>query len=1064
MNMKVYKYIFKKDRTSINFKCLSIVMFLVFCFSLNVEGALNKGKAKTVTGLVRDAHTKEPISAASISVINGKASATTNEKGVFKIDVAFATAFLHVTAFEYNVREIPVQGSDSIVIDLYSDKFSNYYKEIDALSGSVNNSILPSSAKEVSDLSKSQANSADEVIQSELGGDVRSISRSGLAGIGASLFIRGLNSLNINAQPLFVVDGVILDNLYDVVSVHDGFFSNPLDNIDVNDIESITVMKDGTSMYGSKAANGVVLVKTKRAKDMVTKISVNMLTGITSIPNTIPVMNASDYKTYVTDIVGTSGLTNTQISQLPYLNDNPARSTYNVYHNTTNWNNQIYQTGLTNNYSINVSGGDEKALYYFSMGYTDNNGVVKSTDMQRYNLRWNADVNLSKLITMSINTCYSNITRKLVDDGVNNYTSPTWLSLIKSPFLSPNTFTSLGEKTTGYAFTDVFNVGNPSAIIDFSNNTLNQNCFNIGLKPVLHFSPVFSLSEQFNYNLNKTTENYYRPYLYSTPMFILGIGDSYNERINQVMRNNSLFSDTRLNFVKQFNRYNRLSAFIGTRYLFDYYESDYIDGHNSLSNSSTDLVGSFSNLYTTGINDLTKSISNYANIDYSYDNRYLLNMAMSVDGSTRFGNETQGGFSLFGHSWGVFPSINGAWVISSEKFMKDIHFINLLKLRAGYGITGNDDIKDYQTMTYFSSIRLQDISNGMILSNIANPKIQWETTGRYNAGIDASLFNERLFLSVDIFKSLTNNLLVRKQFQDVAGLDYYWTNEGSLTNNGYEISVNSKLMNYKNFKWELGFNIGHYINKITSLPNGNFTTSVYDGEILSAVGDAAGMFYGYKTKGVFATAAAAATANLRILNIDGSYSKFGAGDVIFDDKNKDGIIDEKDKQVIGNPNPKFYGSFTNKFTYKKFTLTALFTYSYGNDVYDYQRSLLEAGQDYSNQSTEMLNRWTTEGQVTTQPKAVFGDPMGNSRFSDRWIEDGSYLRLKTLSLSYNIPFKVNFIESINVWISANNLFTLTKYLGADPEFSTQNSVLFQGVDAGLLPLSKSYFIGLKLNL
>jgi TonB-linked SusC/RagA family outer membrane protein len=503
--------------------------------------------------------------------------------------------------------------------------------------------------------------------------------------------------------------------------------------------------------------------------------------------------------------------------------------------------------------------------------------------------------------------------------------------------------------------------------------------------------------------------------------------------------------------------------------VFDYYESDYVEGHNSMSNSSINLMGAFKYLHTNGVNNYTKSLSHYINVDYSLKNRYFLNMVMSVDGSSRFGNETTGGLSLFGHSWGVFPSINGAWLISSEKFMANVPSINTFKFRAGYGVTGNDDIKDYQTQAYFSTIRYENVFNGMILSNIANPKIQWETTGRANLGLDMGLLNNRLSLSIDVYSSTTKNLLVLKQFQDVAGLDAYWSNEGEMSNKGIEFSVNAKLLNLNNLHWELGLSVGHYVNNITKLPNGEFTTSVYGGQVLSREGSPAGVFYGYKTHGVFATEVDAVNSGLKIKNTNGTYSSFGAGDVFFEDVAdahglKDGIIDAKDRQIIGNPNPKLYGTINNKFTYKKLTLSTLFTYSYGNQIYNYQRSQLEAGTDYSNQSLAMMSRWTSEGQITSQPKAVYADPMGNSSFSDRWIEDGSYIRLKTLSLSYNIPIKSTFIEGINVWVSANNVFTVTHYLGADPEFSSQNSVLFQGVDAGLVPMSRSYYVGLKLNL
>ena len=1050
-------------------RSLSTMLFFIFCFSFQtvVKAENKKSKIESshlLIGLVRDAHSKKPINAVQIKTSNGDASATTNESGVFKLKMNSSNGLLNVSAYNYNVREIAVQGKDSVVIELYGDDYNNYYKQIESTNGSIDNIETTASIKGVNEVKNSTAVTADELLQTELGGDVRAVSRSGVSGMGASLFIRGLNSLNLNAQPLFVVDGVVWNNLYDVTSIHEGFFSNPLDLIDVNDIESISVMKDGTSLYGSKASNGVILIKTKRGTSTVTKINLNIVTGMTTIPKTIPVMNGDAYKTYVTELLGTTGMTNSAISQLPYLNDNPARSTYNLYHNNTNWLDQVYQNGVSKSYSINVNGGDDRALYYLTLGYMGNSGVVKSTDLERYNLRLNADINLVKNIKLGVNVGFSRINRTLLDDGVDNTTSPTWLALIKSPFVSPYNFTSLGTKTSEFTYSDIFNIGNPGGIINYSNNTSKQNSFNITLKPTFQLSPTLLLSEQFDYNIDKTNEDYYRPFLYTAPVFIMGIGTTENERESQVNRNTSLFSDTRLNFVKQFDKENRLNIFLGTRYITDYYESDYIDGYNSGSNSTVNLPGSFTNLQTYGINNLTRSISNYLNADYSYANRYFLNAVVSIDASSRFGNETEGGFSLFGHSWGVFPSLNGAWLISSEKFMKNIPVINLLKVRAGYGITGNDNIPDYQTQAYFSAIRFSDVANGVILSNLANPKIQWETTSRSNLGVDVGLFNDRLNLSVDVFSSNTSNLLTLKQFQDVAGLDAYLSNEGKLSNNGIEISANAKLVNLSNFHWEFGMSVGHYINKITELPNGNFITPVYGGEVLTAVGNPAGLFYGYKTLGVFATEAQATASNLKMQNSNGSYTSFGAGDVIFKDVNNDGIIDAKDKQIIGNPNPKLYGTFSNKFTYKRMTLSAMFTYSYGNDVYDYQRSQLEAGTDYSNQSTTMLSRWVTEGQITTQPKAVYGDPMNNARFSDRWIEDGSYLRLKTIMLSYNIPIKSNFIEGVNVWISANNVFTITKYLGPDPEFSAQNAVLFQGVDAGLVPLSRSYYLGLKFNL
>jgi len=1057
------------------FKYFCSMLACVFFLSANAVKAENKvsenDSTTFVTGLVRDANTKEPINAAQVTVLNRNTSTTTDAKGVFKLNIITTKEVLVVSAYDYSVREIPVQGKNSVVIDLYPDVFGNYYKDIDGITGVVKNSTLVPSAKSVTDFNKSQAVSADELLQTELGGDIRAVSRSGVAGIGTSLFIRGLNSLNTNAQPLFVVDGVIWNNLYDVQSLHDGFFSNPLNDIDVSDIASITVMKDGASIYGSKAANGVVLIKTKRGSGMVTKINLNVLTGVTTQPTNIPVMNADQFRIYASDMIGTAGIPNNEISNFGFLQEDPLKSTYNIYHNNTNWSDETYQTGLTQSYSINANGGDEKALYYFSLGYTGITGVVKSTDLQRINARFNADLNLSKFFTMGLNIGFANIDRVLLDDGVNKYTSPTWLSMIKSPFLSPYNFTSTGSKTSDYTYTDELGIGNPQAIINYSMNSLRQYNFNISGIPTFHFSPEFTLSSQFDFNLNKTTEDYYSPMFYVALKHIPQYGYAENTRMNQVMRNVGIFDDTRLSYKKQLNKLNNIHVILGWRYLSNYYESDYIEGHNSGSNSSTTLPGSFDSQFSqvTGLNNRTRSISNYMNVDYNYDNRYFLSVAASVDGSSRFGNETKGGFSMFGHSWGVFPSVNGAWLVTSEKFMKNLNFVNLLKIRAGYGITGNDDIEDYRTMAYFSTVRFYDKANGIVLANIENPQIQWETTKRANVGVDLGLLNERLSLSFDYFSGITQDLLALKFLPDVTGLGSYWSNDGKLSNKGFEFSANVKLLNLKALKWELGFSAGHYVNNIIALPEADYTTPVYGGEVLTAVGQPAAVFYGYETNGVYATEAEAIAEGLKIQNPNGSFTNFGAGDVRFVEKAdanglKDGIINANDKKIIGNPNPDLYGTINSKISLYKFTLSSLFTYSYGNDVYNYQRSQLESGMDYSNQSTTMLSRWTAEGQNTSQPKAIYGDPMGNARFSDRWIEDGSYLRLKTLSLSYSVPIKSNFIQGFSVWISANNLLTFTDYLGSDPEFSARNSVLFQGVDVGLVPLSKSYYLGFKFNL
>jgi hypothetical protein len=370
------------------------------------------------------------------------------------------------------------------------------------------------------------------------------------------------------------------------------------------------------------------------------------------------------------------------------------------------------------------------------------------------------------------------------------------------------------------------------------------------------------------------------------------------------------------------------------------------------------------------------------------------------------------------------------------------------------------------------------------MTNIGNDEIQWERTKKFNVGLQGFFFDNRIGFKLDYFLHKTDNLLTLKDFSTpIAGITRYWSNGGKLENQGFETTVTFKPVVCKDWNVEVGASVGHYRNKVTELPDNNliyvggvknaqgYTTSAYgDNNIATIVGQPAGMFYGYQTAGVFATdAAARAAGNGTYLYMEdnaGIRHNFVAGDVHFVDQNGDGKIDEADKTIIGNPNPDIYGNIFLTASWKNFTFNMGFNYSLGNDVYNYQRMILNSGSNFYNQQVAEVGRWRYEGQVTDIPRAVYGDPMGNNRFSDRWIEDGSYLRLKTLSLTYRIPVPGNWtwLQGASVWAEAQNLFTITKYLGSDPEFSARSSVYYQGIDSGNLAQSRSVTLGLKINL
>ena len=357
---------------------------------------------------------------------------------------------------------------------------------------------------------------------------------------------------------------------------------------------------------------------------------------------------------------------------------------------------------------------------------------------------------------------------------------------------------------------------------------------------------------------------------------------------------------------------------------------------------------------------------------------------------------------------------------------------------------------------------------------IGNDEVKWETTKKFNVGFETALLHNRVGVSFDYYIHNTDNLLTLQTFSNpIAGINNYWTNGGSLRNTGFEAAVSVKPVVSKDWNLEVGASVGHYKNEVTALPDGNYTSSVYgDDNILTSVGNPVALFYVYKTAGVYANdaearqAAADAGADdyLFIKDETGARSYFKAGDMHFVDLNNDGEINDADKVVIGDPNPDIYGNIFVNLSWKNLTLAANFNYSLGNDVYNYQRMILNSGSNFYNQQVAITNHWRYENQQTDIPRITYNDPMGNSRFSDRWIEDGSYLRLKTLRLTYKVPVNLSWLQGLSIWGEATNLFTLTKYLGSDPEFSIASSAMYQGIDCGNLAQGRAFTFGLKVNL
>ena len=1080
---------------------------------------------REVKGVVLDAATKAPLSGVRVQSLNDpRYSTMTGEDGKYTLSVPTFETTLYLSTPEYNAIQVAVKDGEC-KSQLYSSAFNAFYKSCNQVFTKAEASVKNSSAISI-----------ESDIENTLNANVLTTMRGGMPGQGANMLINGITSLNTVTQPLIVVDGVIWDAQYDRSALHQGFFNNVLNTIDPEDIASIKVLNTGTALYGSKGANGVIEIATKRAKERATRINVRVYGGFETRPNTIDVLNGSQYRSYMSDILGTytpsdgSSVTSAlqSIAGKPFMNEDPAYTYYDLYHNNSDWQHGLYQTAATQNYRVNVQGGDDIALYGLSLGYTTSNSTAKNNDFDRLNVRFNTDVILSSKLDASFDIAYGRTTYNLRDNGwaqsyaSSNISSPNVLGTIVPSMISITDYYLYWDQATqsnrlgvnsdlysGKTYSDTNNpfkfsenydtdaLANPYWILkngDGDNkNYQEQTQFSLNVNPRYQVNSWLQIADRFSYGINRVSELYYLPYDGTPSKFAEGIGTISSAVKSQFADESTVFNNLYANFDKKFGAHS-VKATAGFRLASYNYSMSYVSGYNNTNDKMPNLSTSLQYLTYGGTNDSWINLAYYLDASYIYKNRYYVNGTLTAESSSRFGNKTEEGVKLFGVNWGIFPSLQAGWLISSESWF-NVPAVNFLKLSAGYEESGNDNIDYYASRTYFEVQKYLNSATSLNLANISNSKIQWETTRRFNIGLETSLFNNRLSLGANIYFSKTSNLLAKINLDYLTGLKSMWSNSGEMTNKGFDVNANLAVINTKNFKWKVGVSLGHYTNEIKKLPSSTITTynlsedgtkesvyktiqgytsSIYGTEnILTAVGNAAGVFYGYETKGVFASDAEAASAGkygyLRYpTGFSGdSYRNFKAGDVHFVDQNGDGWISEADKVKIGDANPDLYGNFFTSFTWKNFRLDATFKYSIGNDVFNYQRSQLEGGNNLWNQSTAMANRWTYEGQQTSVPRAVLAGSsewVNNERFSDRWIEDGSFLKLKNIRLTYDLPLSLSWLQGFCVWAEANNLFTISKYTGSDPESSCSNGVLYRGIDTGMLPTSRSFNFGVTVNL
>jgi len=960
-----------------------------------------------ITGTVVDS-SNEPIIGATVTVSDDtNVKAVTNVDGRFTINAAPGSN-LRITYIGY--KTVDVKAADGMRIVMEEE--SNMLKEVVAIGyGSVQRKDVTTAVSSVStkDLDTRPIVSAVQGMQGKAAG-VTISQANGQPGATPTIRVRGTTSLNGSNDPLYVVDGVPMTNI---------------DYLSADDIVGMQILKDASSaaIYGSRAANGVVIITTKQGKAGEARISLNAHYALNVVRDNQDPLNASQYKELMDEI----GLV-----KLPDgLTDK------------TDWKDEVYRTGNVQDYQLSVTNGNDKLRYFISGGYTGENGVIKKSSYERYNIRASVENDIRKWLRVNASVAYSDYSYKGtgIISGTGSNRGGVVTSIVNTPTYAP----VWDPDNPGQYYNNFYGVNITSPAENIARTENNKSSYNRLIatgKATIKFMEGLNLTSSLSFDRLQGIETEFLD-----PIKTTNGRDNYGKGHDGRSISSVWVFDNVLNWKKDFGLHG-LDVMAGSSWTASKYSNNYIDGSN-YADGLFQTLNAANKISWTGTGSSASEwaiLSYFARLQYNWNDRYLFTANVRADGSSKLAP---------GHRWGYFPSFSGAWRISSEPFMKDIEWINDLKLRGGWGQTGNQSgLGDYSYLASYSINRVQWFGEGFdtnavptrTQSTLSNPELTWETTSQTDIGLDLTMFNNRLMLYIDWYYKRTSDMLMTITLPAGSApartLNY---NGGTMVNKGWEITLKSVNMKGK-FSWDTDFNISFNKNKLESLRltqvyySAMTTDYVNDYVVRNVPGRPLGSFYGYVAEGVDPE----------------------TGDMIYKDVNKDGVISASDRTYIGDPNPDFTFGLTNNFSWKGFNLNILLQGSVGNDIYNVSRMETEGMYDGKNQSTKVLDRWRVPGQITNVPKAGW-----NIKNSSYFVEDGSYLRVKSVSLSYDVPRKIISklgINRLQPYFTASNLLTWTSYSGMDPEVNQYgNNGAVQGIDWGTYPLNRSFVFGLKLE-
>lgn len=1047
--------------------CYRIALVLIISCIVGIEFSHAEVlQERTVTGVVTSGTDGEALIGVSVQIKERPQAGTiTDFEGRYSLQVGSNETIV----FSYiGFKSQEVKASKTVVnVELEED--SEILDEVVVVGyGTMKRSDLTGSVVSVGEdeIKQSIVTSLDQALQSKAAG-VSVTQNSGTPGGGISVSIRGINSLNGN-EPLYVIDGV-------AISGNNDSNSSVLSSINPSDVVSMEILKDAsaTAIYGSRASNGVVLITTKQGQAGKTRITYEGYYGLQQLPKKLGVMNLREYAEYQNlraEVIGFGE--RAEFADISLLGEG------------TDWQGEIFQNASMHNHQLNISGGNDNVKYSLSAGYLQQEGIAIGSDFERFSARVNMDNKITKWLSTGLRASVAQTTQNnTIDSG--NIIRTAIEQLPDTPARNPDgSWGAQAENMYGTYFS------NPVA------EALMRENYNRGLQMYVDFFADVTLWKGLVFRAEYAGNYYYSNTYQYTPSYDYGHYVQSSTGSRGANNGSNWTFKTYLTYNATFGKHN-ISAMAGHEAQENSYETLYASRDNYLFNTIHELnMGDSSTAKNSSGRGSSAIESYYGRLNYGYDNRYLATFTVRGDGSSSFGPANR---------WGVFPSMALAWKINNEKFLKDVKWLNNLKLRLGWGLVGNQSASSYAygvTMASAASIW----GTGFYAGNYPNDKLKWEETKAWNAGIDLNLFDNRVEFIFDTYLKNTDNLLMQASLPSyVTGIiNSPWVNAGAMENKGAEFTLNTVNISKKDFTWRTGITISFNKNKITKLytETAGLSGTIDGAQTLtySTVGQPVGQYYGYKVIGMFKE-----ESDFYQRDADGNFlldkngnrlpvalpenqhiakDEVWVGDYIFEDLNGDGVIDEQDRTYLGNPEPKFSYGFNNTFTYKGFDMNIFINGVYGNKLVNLFR------QDFTNpmrnsnllkeatgiahvelidpaQPEEIWNVHVSNPESATVQRLNTADGNDNNRMSSRFVEDGSYLRIKNISLGYTFPQKWIrkwHIENLRVYLNIQNAFTFTKYKGYDPEVGAYNyNVLLRGVDYARYPSQRIYTVGLNLS-